>query len=51
MLIYGAMDTIDARRLKIYAAINPNSIAVQVGGEGKCSAVLSVEFRDTQIIS
>jgi len=51
MLIYGSMDTIDARRLKIYSTINPNSIGVEVGGDGKCSAVLSVEYRDTQIIS
>ena len=51
MLIYSTLDTIDARRLKIYSAINPNAIAVEVGGDGKCSAVLSIDYRDTQIIT
>lgn len=50
MLIYSALDTIDAKRIYIYTSQKPNSIGVLVGGEGKCSAVLSLEYRKTQIL-
>jgi hypothetical protein len=50
MLIYAALDTIDAQRILIYVSQKPNSIGVQVEGEGKCSAILSLEYRKTQIL-
>jgi hypothetical protein len=50
MLIYASLDTIDAQRILIYVSQKPNSIGVQVEGEGKCSAILSLEYRKTQIL-
>lgn len=50
MLIYSFLDTSDAQRINIYAAEKPNEIGVYVGGEGKCSAILSLEYRKTNMI-
>jgi hypothetical protein len=50
MLIYASLDTIDAQRILIYVSQKPNSIGVLVEGEGKCSAILSLEYRKTQIL-
>ncbi len=50
MLIYSFLDTSDAQRINIYAAEKPNEIGVYVGGEGKCSAVLSLEYRKTNML-
>ena len=50
MLIYASLDTIDAQRILIYVSQKPNSIGVQVEGESKCSAILSLEYRKTQIL-
>lgn len=50
MLIYAMLDTIDAQRIQIYGNQKPNSIGVLVGGDGKCSAILALEYRKTQIL-
>lgn len=51
MLEYTSLDTMDAMRFFIYPTGLANTLAVIVGGTGKCSAVVSLSYRDTEILS
>jgi len=37
-------------RFYIYAGGKANTIAVQIGGTGKCSAVVSLDYNDAQVL-
>lgn len=50
LLAYSSTDTSDARRINIFAADKPNNIGVYVGGDGKCSAILRLEYRKTNVL-
>ena len=51
MLEYASLDTMDAMRFFIYPTGLANTLSVIVGGTGKCSAVISLSYRDTEIHS
>lgn len=50
LLEYASIDTMDAMRFYIYAGGKANTIAAQIGGTGKCSAVISLDYNDAQIL-
>ncbi len=50
MLEYASTDTMDVQRFFIYAGGRTNTIGVQVGGTGKCSAVVSLDYNDANIL-
>jgi hypothetical protein len=51
MLEYASLNTMDAMRFFIYPTGQANTLAVVVGGTGKCSAAVSLSYRDTEIHS
>ncbi|MDD4588872.1 MAG: hypothetical protein PHG06_00385 [Parabacteroides sp.] len=50
MLEYASLDTMDAERPYIYSTGSANTFGVVVGGTGKCSAVISLGYHDSNIL-
>lgn len=50
MLEYASTDTMDIPRFFIYGGGKTNTIGVQVGGTGKCSVVVSLDYHDANIL-
>lgn len=50
LMEYASLDTMDAQRFYIYSGGKANTIAAQIEGTGKCSAVVSLDYHDAQIL-
>ena len=50
LMEYASLDTMDAQRFYIYSGGKANTIAAQIEGAGKCSAVVSLDYHDAQIL-
>lgn len=50
LLEYASLDTMDAQRFYIFCCIGPNTIGARVGDSGKCSAIVSLDYRDANIL-